>query len=421
MVATYHKVANCRLCGSPELELVVPLGSSPVSEKYSADNTLLEEDVRVPLDLYFCLGCTHVQLLHIVEPNYLWSDFTFKTANNPALVNHFRDYTTRVLSIIKLNSDDLIVDVGSNDGTLLSCFREHGFRHLLGVDPAKEIAEEADHRGISTKIGFMNKDMARRIVEEKGRARLVTANNVYAHVEDLSGMTDAINYLMSDDGLFVFEVSYAVDVVEKTLIGTIFHEHLSYHTITALQPFLNKHGLELIHVERGPEQGGSVVAYAKKRNQLLDIDESVGELLKLEKSIGLVLPNAYKKMSERLESTKKHLRLTIDTLKKDGASIVGFGAARAGTTLLSYFQIGKQLDYLVDDNQAKHFKYSPGDRLQVRPTSDIYDQGPDFLLILAWIHADKIIRSHGKYLEKGGRFIRVFPEVEIVQANGVEY
>ena len=179
--------------------------------------------------------------------------------------------------------------------------------------------------------------------------------------------------------------------------------------------------MKLIHVERGPEQGGSIVAYAKKRNQLLDIDESVGELLKLEKSIGLVLPNAYQKMSERLESTKKHLRSTIDTLKEDGASIVGFGAARAGTTLLSYFQIGQQLDYLVDDNQAKHFKYSPGDRLQVRPTSDIYDQGPDFLLILAWIHADKIIQSHGKYLEKGGRFIRIFPEVEIVQTNGVEH
>jgi 2-polyprenyl-3-methyl-5-hydroxy-6-metoxy-1,4-benzoquinol methylase len=407
--------SSCRLCGSKNLELVVPLGDSPVSEKYLTKENLLEKQDQVPLDLYFCLECTHVQLLAVVEPDFLWSDFTFKTANNPALVAHFKDIAQRIMNFNPIDKNDLIIDIGSNDGTLLRCFKDVGYDNVLGVDPADEIANEATQNGIPTINAYMDKETANKIFKEHGKASVITANNVYAHVDDLSGMTNAIKAVLAEDGIFVFEVSYLLDVVEKMLIGTIFHEHLCYHSVKAMSHFLESQDMELIHVERGPEQGGSIVGYAQFSDGSQDIQNSVSKLLKLEKERRLDRPETIRGMYEGLESVKTEVRNLISDLRKDSKTVAGFGAARAGTTLLSYFGIGSQLDFLVDDNKTKHYKFSPGDKLEVFPTSDIYTKKPDYLLILAWLHADKIMQSHKKYLDEGGTFLCLFPGVKEVK------
>ena len=220
---------------------------------------------------------------------------------------------------------------------------------------------------------------------------------------------------MAEDGIFVFEVSYLLDVVEKMLIGTIFHEHLCYHSIKAIRRFLKTQDMKLVHVERGLEQGGSIVGYAQFSDGSRDIQDSVTKLLKLEKERKLDRPETISEMYEGLESVKTEVRNLISDLRKDSKTIAGFGAARAGTTLLSYFGIGSQLDFLVDDNKTKHYKFSPGDKLEVLPTSDIYKNPPDYLLILAWLHAEKIIESHKQYLEEGGSFLRLFPGVQIIK------
>ena len=415
MREVYSTRDTCRLCNSKDLELIVPLGKSPVSEKYLTKENLSEEQIRVPLDLYFCLECTHVQLLDIVEPDFLWSDFTFKTAHNPALVEHFHDLAQRILNFNPIGTNDLIIDVGSNDGTLLRCFIGAGYGNVLGVDPADVIAAEATKNGIPTINAYMNEATADKILKEHGKASVVTANNVYAHVDDLAGMTDAIKAILAEDGLFVFEVSYLLDVVEKMLLGTIFHEHLCYHSVRAMRRFLKSQGLELIHVERGPEQGGSIVGYAQFSGGPRDIQESVVKLLELEKERKLDRPETICGMYEGLESVKAEVRRLLSDLRKNGKSIAGFGAARAGTTLLSYFEIGHQIDFLVDDNKSKHYKFSPGDKIEVLPTSEIYHKRPDYLLILAWIHADKIIESHRRFIDEGGAFLRLFPGVNIVR------
>jgi len=407
--------SSCRLCGSKNLELVVPLGDSPVSEKYLTKENLLEKQDQVSLDLYFCLECTHVQLLAVVEPDFLWSDFTFKTANNPALVAHFKDIAQRIMNFNPIDKNDLIIDIGSNDGTLLRCFKDVGYDNVLGVDPADEIANEATQNGIPTINAYMDKETANKIFKEHGKASVITANNVYAHVDDLSGMTNAIKAVLAEDGIFVFEVSYLLDVVEKMLIGTIFHEHLCYHSVKAMSHFLESQDMELIHVERGPEQGGSIVGYAQFSDGSQDIQNSVSKLLKLEKERRLDRPETIRGMYEGLESVKTEVRNLISDLRKDSKTVAGFGAARAGTTLLSYFGIGSQLDFLVDDNKTKHYKFSPGDKLEVFPTSDIYTKKPDYLLILAWLHADKIMQSHKKYLDEGGTFLCLFPGVKEVK------
>jgi SAM-dependent methyltransferase len=411
----YKTKDECRLCGSNDLLKVIHLGDSPISEKYTAAKDSPEKQVRVPLDLYFCNHCTHVQLIDVVDPDYLWADFTFKTSNNRALVSHFDDYALNSIRFSGANATDLIVDIGSNDGTLLKAFQKRGLNNVLGVDPAEEIATLANSEGVPTIIGYLNFVTTARILEQHGKAKIVTANNVYAHVDDLSGMTKAITRLMRLDGVFIFEVSYLLDVVQKNLIGTIFHEHLCYHSIRALIPFLDKHGLKLLRVERGKEQGGSIVCYAQFKEVLQRENGSVSKLLDLEEQSHLGDSKTLVEMSARLETVKAKVRALLNELRNEGHVIAGFGAARAGTTLLSYFEIGELVDYLVDDNEGKHYRYSPGDQLQVLPTAEIYSRKPDYLLILAWIHADNIIKSHARFLENGGAFIRIFPEVEVIQ------
>ncbi|MCU7834986.1 MAG: methyltransferase domain-containing protein [gamma proteobacterium symbiont of Taylorina sp.] len=414
MKQAFYTRDNCRLCGSTNLEVVIPLGLSPVSEKYTTTSNTSKQEIKVPLDLYFCHDCSHVQLIHIVEADFLWSDFTFKTANNPQLVKHFEDYANRVLAIIDIKENDLIVDVGSNDGTLLKCFQQLGKMNVLGVDPAQEIAAEAIANSITTKIDFMNHHTAEDIVLNYGKAKIVTANNVYAHADDLSEMTQAIKEILDQNGIFVFEVSYLLDVVDKMLIGTIFHEHLSYHSVSSLQMFLEKQGLHLFHVERGSEQGGSFIGYAQYKDGKQAERSSVKELLELEKKYGLNKVETLHYMFHRLEAVKADVLKLVTQIKQSAKSIAGFGAARAGTTLLSYFQIGQYMDYLIDDNVSKQGKFSPGDKLEVLPSSNIYEKKPDYLLILAWIHADNIIKQHQLFIDQGGRFVRLFPEIEVV-------
>ncbi len=411
MSKLYTTRSTCRLCNCEDLELVIPLGESPVSEKYLNKEDLSKAQETVPLDLYFCKDCFHVQLLAVVNPDFLWSDFTFKTSNNPSLVNHFRDIARRIIDVKNIKKNEFILDVGSNDGTLLKSFKELGHKNILGIDPADEIALEATKNGIPTINAFMNDTTSQKILQDFGKASVVTANNVYAHVDDLTGMTNSIKKVLDDEGIFVFEVSYLLDVVQKNLIGTIFHEHLCYHSVISLDIFLDRQGLELIKVERGPEQGGSIVCYAQFKNGSLKKDSSVEKLIHLEKEFRLNKASTIKEMFERLESVKDELNELINNLKKDDKTIAGFGAARAGTTLLSYFGIGKNLEFLVDDNETKHYKFSPGDKLEVLPTNEIYNKKPDYILILAWLFSDKIIEKHRKYNDQGGTFLTLFPGV----------
>ena len=415
MKKTYYTASTCRLCQSEKLQRAVSLGLSPVSEKYVNRDELGEPEIMVPLELYFCSSCSHVQLVDVVEPEYLWSDYTFRTGDNPALIEHFSDYASRVHIFSNFEEGDLIIDVGSNDGTLLKAWQRKGFKNVLGVDPAVDIGAEANAAGVETLIGFFDQTMVEKILEDYGPAKLITANNVYAHCDDLIGMTQAIRSVLDQDGLFTFEASYLLDIVEKDLIGTIFHEHLSYHSVISLQSFFFRQDMELVHVERGPEQGGSIVGYVQHSSGPWKEIGTVQKLVDLERSRKLDQLTPLYAMERRLNDGKKELQAIIRSVQEKGGKIAGFGAARAGTTLLSFFQIGSDLEFLMDDNVNKHHKYSPGDRLEVLPTMSLYDRSPDCVVILAWIHADKIISKHHRYLKNGGVFVRIFPTVEIVR------
>ena len=406
---------SCRLCLSKEIEMAVNMGKSPISEKYVKKENLENIIPKVSLNLYFCKNCSHVQLIDVVNPDFLWADFTFKTARDIKLINHFKDYVERVINVQQINDKDLILDIGSNDGTLLQCFKDKGFQNILGVDPASQIVDQANLSGIKTIKGYFNLELAKKISSTNGKAKVITANNVFAHMDDLRGMLEAIKFMMNEESIFVFEVSYLLDVVKKMLIGTIFHEHLSYHSIISLKQFLNSFNLDIIKVERGPEQGGSIICYAKIKKQSNRIHNSVFELIELEKKEKLDKIETIQKMNDQLTDLKNELNKIIKKIKHENKTISGFGAARSGTTFLSYFDIGNHIDYLYDDNNEKHFKFSPGDQIEVLPTKDIDENKPDYLIILAWIHADSIISKNQNYLENGGAFLRFFPKIEIIK------
>jgi len=225
-------------------------------------------------------------------------------------------------------------------------------------------------------------------------------------------MLKSIKSIMRPDGIFVFEVSYLLDVIEKVLLGTIFHEHHSYHSLKPLVKFMNSFDMEIIDVERVTIQGGSLIGIAQIIGGPNKIKLSVKDLLALEEKKRLGSTDTLKNFSTKLNKLKNELSITLKKLKEDGKTIAGFGAARSGTTLITQMGLGNLIDYIVDDSDQKQGKYTPGDHIIVKPTNTIYEKKPDYVFILAWIHAKNIIANNQKYLDQGGQFITCFPEIK---------
>jgi len=405
---------NCRLCSSRKLDKVVDIGSTPVSEKYSSKKNSLPEEKMVPLNLYFCNNCSHIQLVHVVDPDYLWDNFTFKTSRNPKLNNHYSNYVNDLIKFAKFTKKNFVLDIGSNDGTLLKIFKKNRFKKFIGVDPAKKIAKEANKSGIPTIIDYMNSTLSEKIVTKHGKADFITANNVYAHINNMSGLTDGIKNALSRNGLFVFEVSYLLDVIKKKLLGTIFHEHLSYHSLFSLIKFFKKKNLQIVKVRRNSLQGGSLVCYVQHFEGPYKTDKSVEKILNLEKRSGLNKRKTFIDFSKKLKRTKITINKKINEIIKKDKKISGFGSARSATTLIKFFNIGSKINFIVDDNKGKHFKFTPGDRIKVLPSNEIYKGNTDYLVIFAWEHQKKIMKKHIKFKKLGGKFINILPDFKVI-------
>lgn len=405
---------KCRLCDSKQLVIAIPLLPTPVAEKYLAKNELDKKELFCPLDLYMCKNCGHIQLLDIVEPNFLYNNYTYSSGRSPGLVRHFESYAKDIYENYSPSDGDLVVDIGSNDGTLLKFFKKYNLK-VLGIDPASEIAAKATNEGIETIPEFFNEKLAKSILNKYGKSKIITANNAFAHMDNLNEIMIGIKILMNEKSIFVFEISYLFDVIDKVLLGTIFHEHHSYHSLKPLTLFFDKFDMELIDVSRNNIQGGSLIGVVQIKRGAYKIKESVRDTLSLEKKFKLDNLDTFKNFSKNLIKTKNNIKSLIKKIKNEKKTIAGFGAARSGTTLITQMEIGDYIEYMVDDNLDKQGKYSPGDHILVRPTSYIYENFPDYMIILAWVHAKNIIENNQKYLDKGGAFIVCFPELKIIK------
>jgi SAM-dependent methyltransferase len=412
--AAHHRRKTCRLCASTDLTKVLSLAPTPPANAFVPEAALGHAQRTFPLDMFFCETCAHAQLLDVVDPSALFEDYVYVSGTSPVFVRHFQDYAEAVARLSGLGPDDLVVDVGSNDGTLLAAFRERGAR-ILGIDPARDIAKKASEGGIETLNGFFTPDLAAGIRAERGPATVVTANNVFAHIDDLRGVVDGVRSLLRPDGIFVFEVSYLVDVLEKTLFDTIYHEHLDYHSVKPLARFFAAAGMELIRAERVETHGGSLRGTAQVIGGPRVADGSVEDLTALEERLGLDRAETLQAFSRDIDALGADLRATLNRLKAQGRSIAGFGAPAKATTLMHHFGIGADMiDYIVDDSPLKQGLFTPGHHIPVVSSDMIADNRPDYLLILAWNFAEPIMAKHAAFHDAGGRFIIPVPKTEIV-------
>jgi SAM-dependent methyltransferase len=413
MVKVCHRRTTCRLCGGSHLSEVLSLAPTPPANAFVSKDQLSEIQPTFPLDIFFCEDCHHVQLLDVVDPAVLFENYVYVSGTSPVFVKHFDDYATFVIDRYAPAPASLVFDIGSNDGTLLKAFKKAGHK-VLGVDPAKDIAAKATSEGIETITGFFGADMAQDIRTRHEPASIITANNVFAHIDDLGGVLDGVGTLLADDGVFVFEVSYLVDVFEDTLFDTIYHEHLAYHAVGPLVKFMRAHEMELIGAERVSSHGGSLRAIAQKKNGPKPVSNSVADLVELEQKMGLDRAETYREFGSRIEVLKIELSSLLKDKKARGRAIAAFGAPAKATTLMYHFGIADDvIDFIVDDSPLKQGLYSPGMHIPVVPSSAIYDKKPDDIIILAWNFATPIMEKHKAFKDSGGCFIVPLPHVEV--------
>ena len=406
--------ASCRLCGGVELTMVVSLTPTPPANAFVFPENRDKPQAVYPLDVFFCEACAHVQLLDVVDPARLFENYVYVSGTSPVFVRHFQDYARDIMGRIASPGGGLVVDIGSNDGTLLGFFKDAGMT-VLGIDPATEIAEAATAAGIETISGFFSSALGRQIAAERGQASVITANNVIAHVDDIAGALEGIRALLAPDGVFVFEVSYLADVVEKTLFDTIYHEHLDYHSVKPLGRFLAAGGMELIEAVRTDSHGGSLRCTVQHAGRGREPGPSVKEMVKMEAKMGLDRARTFRRFADRIDKLGADLRSLLGRIRGGGGSIAGFGAPAKATTLMYHFGIGPEtLDFIVDDSPLKQGLLSPGLHIPVLPTSALYERKPDYALILAWNFAPAIMVKNAAFREAGGRFIVPVPDIEVV-------
>ena len=413
MEKAYSHRGSCRLCSGSDLTKVLALTPTPPANAFVTAAELSAPQPAFPLDVWLCNSCGHVQLLDVVDPRILYAHYVYVSGTSPVFVRHFDQYAQYVRSEFRPAPGSLVLDIGSNDGTLLRFFREAGQR-VLGVEPAEEISEASRRAGIPTLTGFFSEELAQRILKENGPASVVTANNVIAHIDDLAAVMRGVAKLLAPDGVFVFEVSYLVDVLDKTLFDTIYHEHLDYHSVEPLVPFFASCGLQLIEALRVDSHGGSLRGVAQLAGGPRKVGASVAALIARERDWGLRSADTFRAFGARIARLGGELTALLGKLKREGKRIAGFGAPAKATTLLYHLGITPQLvDFIVDDSPLKQGRYTPGMHIPVVPAQALYDRKVDYTVILAWNFAEPIMQKHGAWHAGGGRFIVPLPALEV--------
>ncbi len=410
--AVYRRT-DCRLCGKTSPEIVLSLEPIPIAGDYVSRQELDRTQDRYPMDLALCRHCGNVFLLDVVDPEILYKNFKYTSSSSPDLGVHFRGYAEYVLKNFIMPKGALIVDVGSNDGLFLREFQKRGLR-VLGVDPARDIARKATGSGIETLGAYYDIELARQIRNERAAANIITANMVMANVDNMAVFIQSIRELLAEDGIFIFETGYLLKLVENMVFDNIYHEHLSYFSVKALDLFFKNNGMELLDINVVATKGGSLRGVVQLRGGPRKRLACVDEMIRLEKEFGLDRPEAFSDLKRRIDAEKEKLLTLLGDLKRSNKKIAGYGASHSVTTFLYYFGLGDQLECLFDDNAAKFNMFSPGHHIPILSSEEIDQQKPDHIIILAWRFYEMIVKKHQLYLEKGGHFIVPLPQMRVI-------
>ncbi|MFA6006944.1 MAG: class I SAM-dependent methyltransferase [Candidatus Paceibacterota bacterium] len=407
-----HARSDCRLCGSPDVVQVLSFGETPPANAYLAPADLDTPELFAPLVVNACKSCKLIQLRDVIDPEVLFGNYLYVSGTSPVFVAHFADYAKTVAQRFSLSGDSLVVDVGSNDGVLLSHFKKEGTK-ILGIDPAQNIAKEATKNGIPTIAKFFTPETARGIVAKHGKASIITANNVFAHTDDVVGFVESVKELLLPEGVFIFENQYLKDLIEQNLFDMIYHEHLCYYHLTPLVPFFQRLGLRIFDVEHVPTHGGSIRVFVGREGGPHKTSERVQQMQDTESALNTV--STYYAFAERIDAIGKKLRSLLEDFRREGKRVVGYGAPAKATTLCYALGIdGNMLEYIVDDSKMKQGLYMPGTHIPIKASDTLYTDKPDYCLILAWNFADSIVKNHQRFKKNGGVFILPVPTPSIL-------
>ena len=404
---------TCRLCGSKKISTVLHLTPTPPEDQFVSKEKLHVSQDVYPLDLALCEACGYLHLPYVLSPEMSYTDYTYMTKVTLGLKNHYQEYADEILAMIKPLNDSLVVDLGSNDGSMLEAFKKRGMK-VVGVEPAQAIGKAANDEGIPTIVEFFADSVTEQIIQKHGKARIITANYVYANVDNVVDFTRNVKRLLDNKGMFVIQTGYHPQQMKINMFDYIYHEHFSYFSVKVLKQLLGQCGMNLIHVSLHPAKGGSIRAIAQHRNKKQDLGESVESFIREEENARVHDAETYIRFENEIGKHKKKLLELIGQIKSAGHAIVGYGASHSTTTLLHHFELGKYLEYIVDDNSTKHGLYSPGYHLPVYPSRKLYKDRPEYVLVLAWQHRDSIIKRNMKYLNEGGKFIVPLPTLKVV-------
>jgi SAM-dependent methyltransferase len=405
---------RCRLCGSDDLVPILDLGRMPLANALLTTGQLAHPEPTYPLDLAFCETCSLLQITHTVPPEQLFRDYLYFSSFSDSMLRHAREVAERMAAERHLDRTSLVIEIASNDGYLLANYAAMGIP-VLGIEPARNIAETAIARGVDTLCEFFGEPVGDRLRAEGRQADAVHANNVLAHVPDLHGFMAGLSAVLKPTGVAVVEVPYVKDMLDRTEFDTIYHEHLCYFSVTALHQLTARHALRLQHVERLAIHGGSLRCFVTHAAAEPGPTAEVDELLRQEADWGVKRRGPYEAFARSVRDVTRTLVDRLTQLKREGKTLAAYGAAAKGSTLLNYASLGPDvLEFVADRSPHKQGRFLPGVHVPIVGPEQLVLRRPDYVLLLTWNFAEEILMQQDAYRRLGGRFIIPLPSLRVM-------
>ncbi|MBT6012649.1 MAG: methyltransferase domain-containing protein [Candidatus Marinimicrobia bacterium] len=410
--SSYHMRDTCRLCDSSDLYKVVDYEDSVPVDNYRSRFHQYVSLERMPMSLYQCGACGHVQMRTVVDPNILYGEYIYNSQSSTDLSSHFDGLVDYLIKTIGTPENNFVVDVGCNDGLFLSKMSVKGY-DVIGVDPSESATNLAKERNVKVIVGFMGDDVAIRLLSKYRKATAVTASNVFSHADDLSEFIGGIYNILIEDGVFIFEVSYLVDLLFSGVLDYVYHEHLAHHSIKSLNAFLGKHGFQLERIDRLKVKGGSIRCLARKKSSNICVSDVVHEYIYMEKMMGLYEKHTYDRLGKFKRNLKDVVNKVVSSVSEKGI-VVGYGASATATVLSQELGYAEKLSFIIDDNIKRQKTLSPGQLVPVGSMKDVKGYNVELIIISAWRFKRNILKNCADYLDKGGRVFIPLPYPSLI-------